>query len=228
MNFLTAEWKHLLFANYRVEPGQLSAFVPEKTELDLFNGGLFISLVAFLFDKTKVLNLPIPFHRTFEEVNLRFYVKPQKNPSIRAVTFIKEIVPKPVIPIIANSLFHENYVCLPMNHQNDEHQHWYSWQNETHNQFWASVEKVLEFPAEGSLSEFITEHYWGYTKGVSTTLEYRVQHPKWKCCEINNYKIDVDFSATYGEKFAFLNKLRPQSVLYAEGSAVSVSFPGRV
>jgi uncharacterized protein YqjF (DUF2071 family) len=34
-----------------------------------------VSLVGFLFQNTRLRSIPIPFHRIFEEVNLRFYVR---------------------------------------------------------------------------------------------------------------------------------------------------------
>lgn len=103
MPFLTAEWKNLLLANYAVEPDVLRPYVPRGTELDFFEGKAFLSLVAFMFERTRVLGVPVPGHIDFEEVNLRFYVKPRRDPGIRAVTFIKEIVPKRVIPAVSVS-----------------------------------------------------------------------------------------------------------------------------
>jgi len=228
MKFLSARWNHLLLANYCVDRECLTEFVPEGTAIDAFDGHVFVSLVAFLFDETRVLGMPVPFHRTFEEVNLRFYVTPDKDRSIRAVTFIKEIVPKPVIRLVANPLFHENYATLPMAHGAEGNTHWYSWGEARSNRFSATVDSELLYPDEGSIGEFITEHYWGYAQGPKRTLEYRVAHPQWKCCDVSEYDISVDFAETYGEHFAFLNSQQPCHVQYAEGSAVTVSFPRRV
>ncbi len=228
MKFLSAKWKNLLLANYSVDHEVLKDFVPAKTSIDPFEGHVFVSLVAFLFDRTCVLGIPVPFHRTFEEVNLRFYVVPDRDPSLRSVTFIKEIVPKPVITWIANALFHENYVALPMDHGYNGADYWYSWGESGLNRFSATIDSELSYPAPGSIGEFITEHYWGYARGRNSTLEYRVTHPQWKSCEITEYEISVDFAQTYGIQFGFLNAQKPYNVQYAEGSAVSVSFPGRV
>ena len=71
--FLTAEWRHLAMLNYEIDPALLRPFVPRGTELDAWNGKTFVSLVGFWFCNTRVLGLPIPFHRHFEEVNLRFF-----------------------------------------------------------------------------------------------------------------------------------------------------------
>ena len=224
MNFLSAQWKNLLIANYSVDPEVLRPFVPQGTTIDIFEGHVFLSLVAFLFDETRVLGIPIPFHRKFEEVNLRFYVTPDKDRSIRAVTFIKEIVPKPV----ANTLFCENYISMPMDHGIDGKKYWYSWGSTCQNIFAVKLDSELLFPPKGSMGEFITEHYWGYSKGQKCTLEYRVEHPQWKCCEIKDFEITVDFNDVYGSEFSFLNTQRPFNVQYAEGSTVTVSFPKRI
>ena len=75
----------------------------------------------------------------------------------------------------------------------------------------------------GSETEFITEHYWGYAKvNNKKSNEYEVTHPKWKSYNVVDYKIDVDFGNVYGTKFEFLNSLRPNSIMLAEGSEITV------
>ena len=93
--FLTAEWRHLAMLNYEVAPEVLAPYVPRGTQLDFFQGRTYVSLVGFLFRKTKVLGLPILFHRNFEELNLRCYVvREEQGESRRGVVFIKELVPR--------------------------------------------------------------------------------------------------------------------------------------
>jgi len=70
--FLSAEWRKLAIANYYVDPEILVPFLPYKTELDLWNGKCYISLVGFRFVNTKLKGFGIPFHKHFEEVNLKF------------------------------------------------------------------------------------------------------------------------------------------------------------
>jgi uncharacterized protein len=238
MRFLSAKWNHLLLANYAVDPQVLLPYVPKGTSLDFFEGHAFVSLVAFMFNDTRVMGLAFPGHTNFEEVNLRFYVKPDHDPSIRAVTFIKEIVPKRLIPVIANNLFDENYVCLPMSHKNVSHKsvsytneessHSYSWDSGVNNTFSAQVDTGLSLPQPGSVGEFITEHYWGYAGSSSHTREYQVEHPQWLGAGVDRYEISVDFASSYGPHFAFLNQMAPHNVQYAKGSEVFVSSPRRL
>src|SRR5580692_7834048 len=73
--FLSAEWRNLVMINYEIDPGLLTADIPAGTELDFHDGRTFVSAVGFMFLDTRLLGLPIPMHRDFEEVNLRFYVR---------------------------------------------------------------------------------------------------------------------------------------------------------
>lgn len=229
MAFLTAEWRKLALANYEVDKNVLSRFLPAKTELDLWNDRCFVSLVGFMFQNTKVLGLKIPFHSDFEEVNLRFYVRfKDNNQWKRGVVFIKEIVPKPAITFIARNLYGENYETMRMEHSwsedNGKLNVSYKWNKAGK---WNSIQVTCgdqcSLLQHGSKSEFITEHYWGYTKNNERdTFEYEVRHPRWKVYEVFDHAIDVDFSSVYGVQFADLNHRQPSSVMLAEGSEISV------
>lgn len=223
--FLTAKWLDLVMVNYAVEPRLLQEFVPGGTELDLFDGNCYVSLVAFKFFDTRVLNFKIPFHIDFLEVNLRFYVKREaENETRRGVVFIKEIVPRFAISLVARTFYGEPYETWKMRLDESENALCYSWRKKGRtNRVSAEKGANTGVPAANSHGEFIIEHYWGYTRrGAARTDEYKVEHPKWNLFEAKNAEIDVDFGFTYGEKFGFLAKEKPQSVLLAEGSEIAV------
>jgi uncharacterized protein YqjF (DUF2071 family) len=222
--FLTAEWRKLAMANYVVEPALLQPYLPAKTEIDLWNGQCFVSVVGFMFHNTRVKGIKIPFHVNFEEINLRFYVRYGEK---RGVVFIKEIVSRPAISFVANKIYNENYETLPTYHSwiatpavlNVE----YRWKKVEWNFLRVSTEKTPVHIVPGSQEEFITENYWGYTKaGNDHAFEYEVQHPRWQIYPVRTYSLQVDFENIYGPAFGFLSKQKPASVLLAEGSAISV------
>src|SRR5579884_3855531 len=96
--FLTAEWRHLALLNYKVDASLLAPHLPTGTELDEWQGAPYVSLVGFLFRRTRVLRVPVPFHGEFTEVNLRFYVKRTVGAEVRrGVTFVRELVSSPLI-----------------------------------------------------------------------------------------------------------------------------------
>ena len=229
MSFLRAEWRKLIFLNYEVDPQLLSEYLPFGTELDFWQGKCYVSVVGFVFIKVKVLGLPIPYHINFEEVNLRFYVKRKEgNEWKRGVVFIKEIVPKPTIAFVANVLYGENYISCKMNHTwkqgKGEIEVNYSWNLQSSRNLMTVVANAEPIAIEdGTMTEFITEHYWGYAKrNELSTNEYEVTHPKWLHYIVKDYQIDINFRESYGLEFAFLNDLEPSSVMLAEGSLITV------
>jgi uncharacterized protein len=229
MSFLKAEWRKLAIANYEVDSSLLRDYLPYGTELDLWNGKCYVSLVGFMFVNTRLLNLKIPLHVNFEEVNLRFYVKRLEDQTWkRGVVFIKEIVPRPALTFVANTIYKEHYETLPMRHSWSENATdrvvEYSWRkNAVWQTFRVRASKQASEIQAGSETEFITEHYWGYAKVSDTrTNEYEVTHPRWEAYEVTGYDIDVDFGKVYGQRFSFLNSVQPVSVMLAEGSEITV------
>jgi uncharacterized protein YqjF (DUF2071 family) len=228
--FLSAEWRKLAIANYEVDPKFLLSYLPYKTELDFWNGACYVSLVGFMFLDTKLKGIRIPFHANFEEVNLRFYVRYYDSETKewkRGVVFIKEIVPKPALAFIANIIYKENYQTMQMNHSWTERQDEllveYAWKLKRWNTFKVIAASRAVNIVEGSEEEFITEHYWGYTKiAGDKSSEYQVEHPQWNVYAVKETVIDVDFGNVYGEKFNWLNNQRPKSVFLAEGSQIKV------
>ena len=234
--FLTAQWRKLIMANYIVDPAMLLPYLPANTALDSFEGKHFFSLVGFMFQDTRLLGFRVPMHVNFEEVNLRFYVyhTDKYGTRKRGVVFIKEIVPLASLCFVANTFYGEHYEALPMHHK------WYQskagqvvnyrWQKGLDWQKMQVVASTNAVPiAVGTEEEFITEHYWGYTKlHNGRTSEYEVVHPRWEIYPVLRHSIDVDFGSMYGHDFALLNDLKPASVLLAEGSEVTVRAGGRI
>ena len=198
MSFLKAEWRKLAFANYEVDPSILAEYVPPGTELDLWEGKCFVSLIGFIFLNTKIFGIKVPFHSTVEEVNLRFYVKRfENNTWKRGAVFIKEIVSKPALTFVANTIYKEHYETMPMNYEWEENSVnrsvAYYWKK---NKIWQSFKITAALNTseikENSETEFITEHYWGY------------------------------FDLVYGKDFKFLNNLKPTSIMLIEGSKITI------
>jgi len=226
--FLTAEWRKLIMANYEIDPGILKKYVPAGTGLDTWNNKYYVSLVGFMFLKTKLRGVTIPFHSNFPEVNLRFYVRYRsENAWRRGVVFINEFVPKPAITFVANIFYKERYITCPMKHKweiGEQLTIGYYWKN---NNKWNEMEVVadpkLNEIKPGSKEEFITEHFWGYSSAdKNKTGEYEVAHPRWDIYSIENYKVDCQFKQLYGEDFDILDHSQPASVFLAEGSPVTI------
>ena len=225
--FLTAEWLNVLMLNYVVDPALLTAFVPAGTELDTFEDRAYVSLIGFEFNRTRVAGLSIPLHRSFEEVNLRFYVKRNDR---RGVVFLRELVPRFAVAAVARLFFGENYQTVSMDHaieaspENEVGGATYSWDTgRNHCSMQAETEAVPFLPAEGSLAQFITEHYWGYAaQRDGGCIEYEVQHPRWLVRNTRRAAFSGDAAKFYGAEFAKILLRPPDSAFLAEGSPVTV------
>ena len=216
--------------NYEVDPLLLSPFVPTGTELDSWNGQTYVSIVAFRFLGTRVLGVPIPFHRNFDEVNLRFYVRrDSRSEQRRGVVFIREIAPPRAVAAVARLLYNERYLALPTRSviQPDPILTVsYAWRRAGRwHTLAAQAALPCTRPADGSLEQFIAEHYWGYTRQRNgTTLEYQVTHPPWRVAPADSHLVDADLALVYGRDFASALR-QPSSVFLADGSAVTVFSP---
>lgn len=229
--FLRAAWRKLLMLQYPVEPELLMPYLPRGVELDLWQGRAYVSLVGFLFARTRIRGVPVPFHRNFEEVNLRFYVK-RREPDgevRRGVVFVNEFVPRRAISWVAKTFYDEPYRTMPMRHRFVAEKEGrifaeYAWKccGRWHSMS-AEADAGTGEIAAGSFEEFITEHYWGYTRrrnGFTST--YQVEHVRWKLHRVHAWRLEADYAAMYGERWAFLNNEWAEHVLLAEGSPVTV------
>src|SRR6266576_4332509 len=206
--FLTANWRYLAMLNYVVDPALIEPLVPVGTEIDYENGETFVSIVGFLFLDTRLLGLAIPLHRDFEELNLRFYVRKKSADTWRrGVVFVRELVPRRAIALVARAFYGERYVALPMRHaivdDGARVSAEYSWRR---GQKWESLNMngtgERQLIAAGSHAEFVTEHYWGYTCVRAGCSEYRVEHPRWRVWNADTFELCADLATLYGEQFA--------------------------
>ena len=224
--FLTADWRNVVMLNYVVDPALLHPHVPAGTQLDLYDGKALLSLVGFEFMRSRLLGIKVPFHQSFEEVNLRCYVK---RSSKRGVVFLRELVPKLAVACLARTAFGENYSCVPMSHRIESRAdgqlaaeyRWGRGADACSMQVETEPESFL--PPDGSEIQFIAEHYWGYAaqKGGGC-IEYEVQHPPWRVRRATRASFSGDAARFYGAGVGQILSRQPYSAFLAEGSAVTV------
>lgn len=156
--------------NYEVDPALLRPLVPAGTELDFWEGRALVSIVAFRFLDTRLRGMPIPLHRDFDEINLRFYVRRYAGGTWRrAVVFIREVVPRVAIATVARLVYNDPYVALPTRHElrmedvlsGEPGLVRYQWKQ---GRWYTAEARTVGLPrplAHGSEEEFITEHLLG-------------------------------------------------------------------
>ena len=226
--FLSAEWRDLVFCNYAVDERLLAKYVPEGTVLDSYGDKTYVSLVGFRFLKTKLLGAAgVPFHRDFDEVNLRFYVRRKVGgEERRGVVFIAEVVPRMAIAKVARWIYGEKYFSLPMGHSvgTEALEYRYRLGEGWCNVYARGLTAAGRRADEGSLEQFITEHYWGYSSLKNGgTVEYQVAHVPWNVrVGGEDCGFDGDASGLYGAELTEALRGQPDSAFVADGSAVKV------
>ena len=225
--FLSAAWRHLVMLNYAIDPAVLAPRIPRGVELDYFEGTCYVSIVGFLFCDTKVTGISIPFHRNFEEVNLRFYVRREVGGELRrGVVFVKELVPRFMIAQVARVVYNEPYEAVAMSHDvaSEAGYYEYGWDYARRPGLVAGTRTAqLAMAAPDSEAAFITEHYWGYTRlRNGGTAEYQVEHPAWRTAPLATHRFDADVEALYGAEFVPCLSAPPHSAIVAEGSGIVV------
>lgn len=227
--FLTAEWRDLAMLNFVIDPALLGEYLPYGCELDSWSGRTYVSVVGFRFLRTRVRGLPIPFHRNFEEVNLRFYVRRRADQGWkRGVVFIKELVPRRAIAWVARRVYAENYAALPMRHRLEtadrERELAYEWRRDgTWEGLSARYSGEPMLPGDDTEESFISEHYWGYApQPDGGTIEYRVEHPRWNVWRAHDARLECDVAALWHASFAEALAAPPSTAFVADGSAVIV------
>lgn len=229
--FLTAAWRHLLMLNFEVDRRILEPLLPRGLEIDLDpSGRALVSLVGFRFLDTRVRGFAIPGHRNFDEVNLRFYVlRRLPDGSVRrGVTFVRELVPRLAIALVARFVYDEPYRAAPMRSRIDleasspsvayafaDGGRWHELRGRP------VGESILA--TDDPNCAFITEHYFGYTKRRSgATSEYEVKHPVWRLRRVEDAEFSGDAIAVYGREFGTAIGQGPLSAFVADGSDVEV------
>ncbi len=233
--FLSAHWSNLLMLQWRVPEELLRPHLGPGIELDTFEGATYVSVVGLRFDRTKLLGIGIPFHQSFTEVNLRFYVRREAPDGIRrGVVFISELVPRFWIATIARLFYNEKYRAIPMRHaisnESSSYRWMYGWRaGGRQHRIEASAVGNPTAMAAGSREEFIAEHYWGYSKQRDgSVFEYRVRHPSWKVWSLTDLACDWSPSETYGSALGEILRSQPEFAFVADGSDVTVSWGSKV
>jgi len=221
--------------NYAVNSELLRPLVPRGTTLDLWNGSALMSVVGFRFLRTRVFGVPVPFHRDFDEVNVRFYVRRSMPDGEirRGVVFIRELVPRAAIAVVARVLYNEPYRTRSMNSVvpaspvDAPGRITYGWRAATGpERISASAIGTSRLPEANSEADFVTGHYWGYTRQrAGGTAEYEVRHAPWRVWDTAEPTLIAQAPSLFGPELDSVLGQRPRSALIADGSAISVFRP---
>ena len=189
--FMTGNWEDLIISTFEVESEILQKYLPNGTELDLYQGKSLISMVAFTFSKVKFFGVKVPFHQQFGEIDYRFYVKSIVD-GTKGVVFIKEYAPKPLIATIANGVYNEPFFYKNIKREKkiigEELSMEYCFPN---GKVKAIAQKETRELGKNTLEHFIVDRYIAFVKSRNTkTYQYQINHKPWRIHKSSTIEID--------------------------------------
>lgn len=221
---------------FDVAPSALAPDAPAGTELDLHDGRALLSLVAFHCADNRVLGVPIPFAREYDQINLRFYVRRRQADGTwrRGVVFLRELAPAKPIVAGARFVYGERYDCVPVTSRvraPDDAcarggRALYRWRDghQVH-RLAVDFHGPPALPAPGSLEEFLTDRHFGYVSAERATREYRVDHPPWRVWPATDARLSHGVSFAFGRRLERPLDRAPLSAFVAEGSRMELHRP---
>lgn len=234
--FLKATFQNLLQLVYSVPASAIQALLPEGLEPELKNGKAQLILSALEFRQTKVKGLKIPFHVNFPEIHLKTRVR-RGNQS--GVFFIRQIVPKHCIAVVARRIYHEPYESFPIEFTLQampgseegttiEELTCKLWKKDKTLEVRAFIESSLQ---EGDSSEDFYENLPPETligfgtndKGELST--YTMEQKALKAIKVEEWSMTGDLNGIFEDSFPEGFSEYPDEVLFIQGQSVKITQP---
>lgn len=229
---LQCEWRYLSFFNFAVPPSVLQPYVPAHTELDLWQGAAWLSLVGTISKNSRFLGFSIPGQQDYEQIDLRFYVRRRnRHPG---VVFVKEVIGKPLVALAARTFLNQQYVFgeteRRLRVQKGKLKVCYSWRsNRMWNSFCVSSDNRFEEVDEDSSAAFFAQRLWSYTKHSQLrTLVMHIEHPPWRIAPVNDSSVILPDDSVFGPVFTSILQKPADICFVAEGSPVRIRSLQRV
>ena len=166
-------WGNLLFAHWRVSHEVLRPHVPERLELEEFDGSAWIGLTPFVVTGLRARGVPpLPFLSSFRELNCRTYVRVGNRPGI---WFFSLDASSRAAVATAQSVYRLPYRHARLEADDD----WFRADTGGGGSFRARYHGLgVPAPAErGTLEHFLVERYCLYAGRGDVRAD--IHHPPW-------------------------------------------------
>ena len=181
---MTQSWHDLLFAHWPVDAAKLRALIPERLEIDTFDGRAWLAVVPFRMTNVRLRGTPaVPWLSAFPELNVRTYVVCDGKPG---VWFFSLDAGNSLAVAVARTWFHLPYFRARM--LCSERNGWIEYANQRDHS--GAAPAALEgryrpaapafIPQRCTIEHFLTERYCLYTLDRSHRLiRGEIHHRPW-------------------------------------------------
>lgn len=179
---MTQTWHALLFAHWPCSPALLAKVLPPPIDLDLHNGLAWVGIVPFLMTNVTLRGVSaIPWLSTFEELNVRTYVRVDDKPGV----YFFSLDAARLIAVASARLLGLPYhwASMQVTRKGDDVRYASRRRSFTNATFVATYRPTgpAFSPVRGSLEYFLTERYCLYACDVRKR-PYRldIHHSRWQ------------------------------------------------
>lgn len=182
-------WRDLLFMHWPVDVSELRPLIPEKLEIDTFDGTAWIGVVPFRMTDVAPRLIPsIPYMSAFPELNVRTYVTVDGKPG---VWFFCLEATNPIAVRVARKWFHLPYMDAKIELSSRcpcETGKWIKYQSTRTHRDEPPARLDLEYRPIGSnfvtaldtLEAFLTARYCLYSADARGNIfRGEIDHPPW-------------------------------------------------
>ena len=205
---MTQRWNDLLFAHWPVPTSAIAPHIPDGLNVDTFHGSAWLGVVPFWMDRIKLRGMPpIPFARSFPELNLRTYVR-EKRTGMPGVFFLSLEASNLLAVAFARALYSLPYHWAQMRlEQRSERE--FSFYSRRHApgkpvifkaryRGLGPTRKLVE-SRSGSLEYFLTERYCLFTRNrAGEPMRASIHHIPWPLEEAEAEIEQNDLAAALG------------------------------
>lgn len=183
------EWNDALFLHFEVDQQILKKHVPEKLNIDHFEGKYYVSIVAFKMQNIRPRHLPsLEFISDFYEINVRTYID---NDHKKGVYFINIEAEKSLSAFIAKALSGLPYGKSKIKRKQTGYSNF-------------NVQKQLDLETDFEVlhhvsnktgfDKWLTERYCLYLDNNERILRYDIHHKEWDLREIKLQSFNLNYS----------------------------------
>lgn len=178
---MTQKWDHLLFMHLPVSKEVMKKQIPEDLEVDTFDGEAWITIIPFKISDMRLRKMPpIPFLRSFLELNVRTYVRRNGLPGVYFFSLDADKLLAVLGARIATLPYF--YAKMKMKKRADTFHYSTTRRGSSDAFFKGSYHPISEsyFPEKGSLTYWLLERYylWSYKGGA--LFRGDIHHSQWE------------------------------------------------
>lgn len=212
---LRATAQNRAVAAYGVAPDRVAAQLPSGLLPDTHDHQAFVVLVGVQLINLRVLGLPGPGFRRVPAVELQVPVCERHTPSRKGTITLQAHVPRRLVAWGARLLYSESVAVAPMQpvwkERKDTVEMTYRYDQAGREQRLRVVgEPPPVSPAPDTAAHFLMDRNWRYgVTGETTLVRTRVERPVVPIHRGTEGYVTVQWSAVYGNQWAFLAEREP-------------------